>query len=79
VRILFFAQSRIATGCGECVLYSNDVITQAELWTMLVNLHPALVSLQKAARLARGETYLQDDELLQPDDEIAIIPPVSGG
>jgi len=54
-------------------------MTQAEFWTMLGKAYPALVSMQKTARLARGEIYLQDGELLYPGDEIAVIPPVSGG
>jgi molybdopterin converting factor small subunit len=45
----------------------------------LVKALPGLSSLQKSVRLARGETYLQQGEPLQPDDEIAVIPPVSGG
>jgi len=39
---------------------------------MLVEMFPGLAVLQKSARIARRETYL-------PDDEIAVIPPVSGG
>jgi len=54
-------------------------MTQTEFWTMLGKAYPALVSQQKTARLARREIYLQDGELLHPGDEIAVIPPVSGG
>jgi len=79
MKVLFFAQSRLAAGCDECVLKSDWAMTQAEFWTMLGKAYPALVSMQKTARLARGEIYLQDGELLYPGDEIAVIPPVSGG
>jgi molybdopterin synthase catalytic subunit/molybdopterin synthase sulfur carrier subunit len=79
MKVLFFAQSRLAAGCGECVLESDQVMTQVEFWMMLGKVYPALVSQQKAARLARREIYLQDGELLYPGDEIAVIPPVSGG
>ncbi len=54
-------------------------MTQAEFWARLGQAHPALIPQQKAARLARREIYLQDGELLHPDDEVAVIPPVSGG
>jgi molybdopterin converting factor small subunit len=79
MKVLFFAQSRLAAGCDECILKSDRAITQAEFWTMLSKVYPALVSQQKAARLARREIYLQDGELLYPGDEIAVISPVSGG
>ena len=79
MKVLFFAQSRLAAGCDECVLPSDRAITQTEFWTMLGKAYPDLVQQQKTARLARREVYLQRDELLYPEDEIAVIPPVSGG
>ncbi len=79
MKVLFFAQSRLAAGCDEWVLKSDRVMTQAEFWARLGQAHPALIPQQKAARLARREIYLQDGELLHPDDEVAVIPPVSGG
>jgi molybdopterin synthase sulfur carrier subunit len=79
MKVLFFAQSRLAAGCDECVLNMDRAITQDEFWTMLGKVYPALISQQKATRLARREIYLQDGELLYPSDEIAVIPPVSGG
>lgn len=79
MRVLFFAQSRQAAGCADCILQPHRALTQPEFWEMLVELFPDLAMLQKSARLARRETYLPDDALLQPNDEIAVIPPVSGG
>jgi len=79
VKILFFAQSRLAAGVDECVLKATRPITQAEFWTMLEKAYPALHSQRNSARLARSGTYLQEAESLEPDDEIAVIPPVSGG
>jgi len=72
MKVLFFAQSRQAAGCADCVLQPGHAWTQPEFWRMLVEMFPGLAVLQKSARLARRETYL-------PDDEIAVIPPVSGG
>jgi molybdopterin converting factor small subunit len=79
VKVLLFAQGRLAAGCDECHLQPTGAISQAEFWTLLGQLHPALAPFRKTARLARHGTYLQADEILQPDDEIALIPPVSGG
>jgi molybdopterin converting factor subunit 1 len=79
VKVLFFAQSRDAAGCESCDLHLDAPLTQAELWDLLIEAYPALAFQQKTSRLARHESYLPGDELLQPGDEIAIIPPVSGG
>jgi len=79
VRVLFCAQSRIAAGRDDYFLELGRPVTEAEFWASLVGMFPALASMQKTARLARGEAYLQAGEWLNPDDEIAVIPPVSGG
>jgi molybdopterin converting factor subunit 1 len=79
MKVLFFAQSRQAAGCGDYLLKVDRALTQPEFWERLIHVMPGLASQQKTARLARRETYLPDNELLQPGDEIAVIPPVSGG
>jgi molybdopterin converting factor subunit 1 len=79
MKVLFFAQSREAAGCSEGAIDLMKPVTQAELWSLLIGKYPGLSAQRKTARLARRETYLQEDELIHPDDEIALIPPVSGG
>ena len=79
MKVLFFAQSREAVGCDRVEVKAAAPLTQAEFWRALVELYPALAVHRKTARLARNEAYLLEDELIQPGDEIAIIPPVSGG
>lgn len=79
MKVLFFAQARQLAGRDDYSLDVEKALTPSEFWTLLVAAFPALGTLQKSARLARRETYLQPGELLQPGDEIAVIPPVSGG
>lgn len=79
MKVLFFAQSRQLAGCDEAVLNVDGPLTQLEFWARLIKVFPALSVQQPSARLARQESYLQGDEPLYPEDEIAIIPPVSGG
>ena len=79
MKVLFFAQSRQSAGCDETILKTDAPLTQPEFWAMLVEAFPGLASQQKTARLARRETYLEPGDRLGPDDEIAVIPPVSGG
>jgi molybdopterin converting factor small subunit len=79
MKVLFFAQAREVAGCGDYFLKIEKPMSESEFWIALVDVFPGLASQQKTARLARRETYLQKNELLHPDDEIAVIPPVSGG
>jgi molybdopterin converting factor small subunit len=79
MKILFFAQSRQAAGCDEYVLKTDEALTQPEFWALLIGIFPGLEAQQKTARLARRETYLENSARLHPDDEIAVLPPVSGG
>ncbi len=79
MKIIFFAQSREAAGCDDFFLKTETPLTESDFWAALVKALPGLASHQKTARLARRGSYLQKEELLLPDDEIAVIPPVSGG
>ena len=79
MNVLFFAQSREAAGFEQYELKSESPLTQDEMWSRLIQIFPQLAAHRKTARLARNESYLQEGELIQPGDEVAIIPPVSGG
>ena len=79
MKVLFFAQSRESAGCSECALDLAKPVTQSEFWAQLIAIFPGLAAQQKTARLARREIYLQAGEEIYPGDEIAVIPPVSGG
>ena len=79
MRLIYFAHARRATGCSlEEISFSSPLTTPA-LWDLLVQRHPSLAPLRAVSRLARGDDFLPSDALLSPSDEIAVIPPVSGG
>lgn len=79
MRILFFAQTRDAAGCAEIRWENAGPMDGAAIWDRLVVEFPALAGHRHCTRLARNGTYAGDTELFQPGDEIALIPPVSGG
>jgi molybdopterin converting factor small subunit len=79
MKVLFFAQGREAAGRGDFELGTDRAMTQMEFWARLIADFPGLESMRKTARLARGAAYLEEGDLLKPDDEVAVIPPVSGG
>ena len=79
MRILYFAQARLATGCSEENLAISQSITADLFWERLLQLHPSLRLLQPSCRLAKNGFYLQPNQPLDPEDEVAILPPMSGG
>jgi sulfur carrier protein ThiS len=48
-------------------------------WTELLKLHPEITPTRPGIRLARNGEFLCDNERIEPGDEVALIPPVSGG
>ena len=79
MRVLFFAQLKDATGCDSIELAPPAPLNQGELWKILVEKFPALAKHQKNVRVARNWEYAGPETVLAGEDEIALIPPVSGG
>ena len=80
VRVLFFASAREAAGCAENSLPLEDSEMNGEdFWRKLTEIHPALGPLRNTMRLAKNHEYMAWDEPIQAGDEVALIPPVSGG
>jgi molybdopterin converting factor subunit 1 len=79
MKILFFAQAEAITGCDHARLDIDREISVDELWEALLATFPALEALRRATRVARNGEYANSATRLDPADEIALIPPVSGG
>jgi molybdopterin converting factor subunit 1 len=77
MRVLFFAQLKDATGCDSIELAPPPNAEQ--LWKILIGKFPALAKHQKNVRLARNWEYADVQTVFADEDEIALIPPVSGG
>lgn len=77
--VLYFAHARRATGISDEKIPLSASITTTEFWGLIVQRHPALAALRTSSRLARENDFLPADARIEPDDEIALIPPVSGG
>ena len=78
VRILFFAQLREIAGT-EAAEIDADGIDSAGLWALLEMRWPGLAAHRFATRLARNGSYAEPAEIFASRDEVALIPPVSGG
>jgi len=80
MNILFFGITRDIVNEGSIDIESSQssIENVGELRTYLVNRYPALEKLSSLA-IAVNSNYVEDDFLLSKNDEIALIPPVSGG
>jgi molybdopterin converting factor subunit 1 len=78
MRVLFFAQLQDATGC-DCIELAPPPSNAEQLWQRLIETFPALAKHQKNVRLARNWEYAEPETHFGEDDELALIPPVSGG
>lgn len=77
--LLYFAQARRVTGIPCEALDSAAPLTADQLWTEILRRHPDLALLHPVIRLARNGEFAAADALFHPTDEVALIPPVSGG
>ena len=78
MRVLFFAQLQDVTGC-DAVELAAAPLNREQLWALLVEKFPALAAHRGNVRLARNWEYAEADTQFTDTDEVAMIPPVSGG
>ena len=79
MRVLFFAHLKDVTGVAEMELRISKSFNADELWRELLAVHPKLATFRKTTRLARNSEYADDSTRFSNNDEVALIPPVSGG
>ena len=79
VRVRLFAIQRELAGTREVPLELPDGATIEDAWSALVDRHPALAPGRAFVRFARNADYADADTVLEDGDELAVIPPVSGG
>ena len=78
MRILFFTQLKDVTQCAELSVSWGRVDVEG-LWQKLLALQPGLERYRASVRLARNSEYVGPDAVFTDADEVALIPPVSGG
>jgi molybdopterin synthase catalytic subunit len=79
VRVRLFARQREIAGAREVELELLEPATIDDAWAALAAAHPALADGRPYVRFARNGEYAAADEPLANGDEVACIPPVSGG
>lgn len=79
VAVRFFASLRELVGQERVELDLDGEATAEDVWRALVERHPALAPRRASLTAAVNRRYARFDEPLRDGDEIAFIPPVSGG
>jgi molybdopterin converting factor subunit 1 len=77
--VLLFAAARDLAGAESISVALPTGATIADLRAELARQHPALTGLLARSAIAVNHDFAEDNLVLKPTDEIAIIPPVSGG
>lgn len=79
VHILLFGPAKDLVGAAELELEIPSQATVKDLRASLVKTAPGLTRPLAAVRIAVNNEFAAEDRVIKPGDEIAIIPPVSGG
>lgn len=79
VEVKLFAVARQLVGCDTATIDLPAKSTVADLRAALARAYPALSSTLASVVFAVNAEYADDQTCLTENDEIACIPPVSGG
>jgi molybdopterin converting factor subunit 1 len=79
VTVRLFARLREIAGAAELSRQLPDGATAGDAWNALAADFPALADYARTVSCAVNETYSRLTTRLQDGDEVAFLPPVSGG
>lgn len=79
LRVKFFALARDRAGLSETTMVVEDRATVDAVATVISGRFPALRDLLPRVAFAVNQTYVDRSHVLNDGDELAVIPPVSGG
>ena len=79
VTVRLFARLRDIAGASELSREMAIGATIGDLWRQLATEFPELVQYERSISTAVNADYARMDHVLVPDDEVAFLPPVSGG
>ena len=79
LRVLFFGIVRERLGRREALVELRDGATAGDLLARLASDHEGFAEGVASVRVAVNSEYVDSDAPLSDNDEVAIIPPVSGG
>ncbi len=75
----FFALHRDVVGASQLELDVPDDATAGDVWSQLSETYPRLAGATRSLMFAVNQVYAEPETVLRDGDEVAFIPPVSGG
>ena len=79
VAVCLFARYREATGRDRVEVEVPDGATVEAVWRAVSAAHPVLARYRPHTLFAVGNEYVNPERSVQPGEEVACFPPVSGG
>jgi molybdopterin converting factor subunit 1 len=79
IRVLIFASLAQRLGASECSLDLTENATVSDALALLTQRYPALAASRERLATAVNLSYVGAGHALRGGDELALIPPVSGG
>lgn len=79
VQALFFARAQELAGVSEITLEIQDGWTTANCFEAVIAKYPALKAISSCLIVALNHDYVTEPVVVKHGDELALIPPISGG
>lgn len=79
IEVLLFGAAADRAGTRKVRLEVGEGTTVDDVWTLLVEENPDLSPMRDTLAFAVNGEYAKLDETVGPGDEVAVLPPVSGG
>jgi molybdopterin synthase catalytic subunit len=77
--ILFFGWAKELTGNSSAQIELSEFQKLPDVWRLLLEQFPALAPHSNSCKLAVNRVYANAETVIRDGDEVAVIPPVSGG
>ena len=79
VKVLLFGAAADRAGVRQTEVPVNGSVTIGELWPVITDQYPGLVPMRDTLAFAVNGEYARMEDEVSPGDEMAVLPPVSGG
>lgn len=76
---MLFGAAADRAGTRQTEVPVGEEATLGELWPILADQHPGLTEMRDTLAFAVNGEYARMEDAVQPGDEVAVLPPVSGG